>query len=438
MRWSGSNAGSAADTSEMPDGRSSFALWAAVLILPLMPLLSLMTALLERSGPIRMRHWVEETGGRLRTLYEVPARFEVFRYLLNVCAKLAPLALFVALGAAGANAGLHVSYGLALTFVAFAVAGTELASRSLVGRDPESALRRTTGLYRIALGVLTPLIYLLAPLARRRVTELPGAETGAPEEEASEEEVEAFIDVGTREGILEPSDRDMVWGVVDFRDTQVRSVMTPRVDVVAAPAESTLEELADLFASSSHSRIPLFRGSIDQIVGVLHIRDLLSALRAPAPQPSPASVAQPPVLVPETKMLGDLLEVLQERRQQMAVVINEWGGTEGLVTVEDLLEEIVGEISDEHDEVEPENRLLDDGSVMLDGRAELDTLDDFFGYRPSETQIETVGGFVTMIFGRVPEDGETLAYGGLEFDIERADERRILSVRVRRQASAGD
>lgn len=420
----------------MSDQGARYAIWVAVVILPLVPMLSLLTALLERSGPIRMRHWVEEAGGRLRALYEAPARFDVFRYLLNICAKLAPLALFLALSAAGEREGLRGPRTLALIFVAIAVASTELASRSLLGRDPESALRRTTGLYRIALALLSPLVVLLAPLARRRSDEDPEPDADELDEEATEEEVEAFIDIGTHEGILEPSDRDLVWGVVDFRDTQVRSVMTPRVDIVAAPVESSLDDLADLFATSAHSRIPLFRGSVDQVVGVLHIRDLLSALRAPEPRPLASTLTQPPLLVPETKLLGDLLEELRERRQQLAIVINEWGGTEGIVTVEDLIEEIVGEISDEHDEGEPERRLLDDGSVLLDGRAELDSLDDFFGFRSTETQIETVGGYVTMLFGRVPDDGESISHEGLTFEVERADDRRILSVRVRRDLEA--
>ncbi|MCB1009020.1 MAG: HlyC/CorC family transporter [Acidobacteria bacterium] len=420
----------------MSDEGTRIAIWAAVIILPLVPILSVLTALLERSGPIRMRHWVEEAGGRLRALYEVPARFEVFRYLLNICAKLAPLALFLALSAAAEREGLQAPRALALIFVAIAVAATELASRSLLGRDPESALRRTTSLYRFAAIVLSPLVVLFAPIARRRALEADEPEGADLDEEATEEEVEAFIDIGTHEGILEPSDRDLVWGVVDFRDTQVRSVMTPRVDIVAASAESTLDELAELFATSAHSRIPLYRGSIDQVIGVLHIRDLLSALRAPVPKPAVAGLAQPPLLVPETKMLGDLLEELRERRQQMAVVINEWGGTEGLVTVEDLIEEIVGEIADEHDVGEPERRLLEDGSVLFDGRAELDSLDEFFGYRPTETQIETVGGFVTMLFGRVPENGEAIDHEGLRYETESADNRRILSVRVRRVAEA--
>ncbi len=416
----------------MPDGHGvSGWLWAAVALLPWVPLLSMLTALLERSGPIRMRHWVEESGGRLRLLYEDPHRFDAFRYLLNLLAKLAPLGFFAALAGAGEAGGLRAPFWTAFAVVAVTIAATELAARSLLRSDPEDALRRLTWIYRLALGALMPLVLALAALKARQPAS--ALEPDGDDETASEEEVEAFIDVGTREGILEPEDRDLVWGVVDFGDTQVRSVMTPRVDMVCAPADSSLDQIADLFASSAYSRIPLYRDSIEQIVGVLHIRDLLLALRGPEPRPAIETLAPPPMLVPETKLLGDLLREFKIRRQQLAIVINEWGGTEGLVTVEDLVEEIVGEISDEHDEGVPENHLLEDGSLMLDGRAAVETLDEFFGFRPEEGGYETVGGLVSSVHGRIPEAGDVVELGALRFEVEKADERRILSMRVRRR-----
>ena len=401
----------------------------ALALLPLVPLSSLMTALLERSGPIRMRHWVEEAGGRLRSLYEHPVRFEVFRYLLNLIAKLSPLALFAATWRALSGAGSTLPWALAGLMVAAAVAVTELGNRSLLAHDSERALRRLTWVFRLALGLLAPLVVALSALVPRRPQTPEPAP--APEDEASEEEVEAFIDVGTREGILEPGDRDLVWGVVDFGDTQVRSVMTPRVDLIAASEDEPLDALAERFIESSVSRMPLYRGSIDQVVGVLHIRDLLAGLRR-TPRPPAADLAQPPLLVPETKLLSEMLREFQARRQHLAVVINEWGGTEGVVTVEDLVEEIVGEIADEHDEGEPENRLLPDGSLLLDGRAPIEALDEFFAWRPDTESSETVGGLVSGLLGFVPQAGEVLDHEGLRFEVERADERRVLSLRVRR------
>jgi CBS domain containing-hemolysin-like protein len=404
------------------------ALWTGIAACALVPLLSLLTALIERSGPIRLRHWVEEAGGRLRALYDDRRRFEVFRYLLNLSSKLAPLALFAAAAYGFAAAGARFAFWLAGAVVAFVLAVTELASRSLVGRDPEEALRRMTMLYRAVLTPLMPLIALLAPLVPRREAEEP---TPVDEEEATEEEVEAFIDVGTREGILEPEDRDLVWGVVDFGDTRVRSVMTPRIDIVAAPVDSELEDLARLVVEHSVSRLPLYRQSIDHIAGVLHIRDLLAGMMR-EPRPSARELVKPVLYVPETKELADLLKEFQARRQQIAIVINEFGGTEGLVTAEDLVEEIVGEITDEYDTEEPENRMLEDGSLMLDGRAAIGLLDEFYSWHPTDDSIETVGGLVSGHLGYVPQDGERVDIDGLVFEVERADERRILSLRVRR------
>ena len=403
-------------------------IWLSLLFGALLPALSLLTVLLERSGPIRMRHWVEEAGGRLRALYEDSRRFEVYCYLLNLMAKLVPIALFAAVARAAVVTGLGVAFWIAGAVVALALAVTEMANRSLLGRDPEEALRRMTFLYRATLVPLLPVIGLVAPLLPRH--EEPEA---APldDEEASEEEVEAFIDVGTREGILEPEDRDLVWGVVDFGDTQVKSVMTPRVDIVAAPVDESLDRLARLFVEGSVTRIPLYRDAVDHIVGILHIRDLLAGLQRD-PRPAAAELARPPFLVPETKLLGELLKELQSKHQQMAIVINEFGGTEGLVTAEDLVEEIVGEIQDEYDDAEPENQLLEDGSLVLDGRAAIEVLDEFFSWRPPEESMETVGGLVSGHVGYVPQAGEVIMLDGLQFQIERADERRILALRVRR------
>ncbi|MEO8276318.1 MAG: hemolysin family protein [Thermoanaerobaculia bacterium] len=409
-------------------------LWLALLLLVLLPLLSLATVLLERSGPIRLRHWVEETGGRLRRLWEDPARFGLYRTLLNLTAKLVPLALFLALGTAVDRIGLRHPFVYAVAVVALAVAGSEIAGRRLLRRGPERALAGLTWIYRSMFYAYWPLIALLGPFLASP-DDLFG--DGSESDEASEEEVEAFIEVGTQEGILEPEDRDLVWGVVDFGDTLARSVMTPRVDMVCGRMSDSLDRLAEIFNESEYSRLPLYRESVDQIVAVLHLRDLFRALRT-QPRPALEAIVQTPLFIPGTKHLGELLKEFQARRQQMAIVLNEFGGTEGVVTIEDLVEEIVGEIADEHDDESPENRLLEDGSLLLDGRAALETLNEFFGVTPVEEEYETVGGLLSGISGQVPTTGTTLEHAGLLFDVEKADDRRVLSVRVRRAAAMPD
>ena len=311
------------------------------------------------------------------------------------------------------------------------VAGAEVTNRVLVAGDPETALRRLTRVYRIVLFVLQPLVALLAPLvpARRQ----PEPDEDGEDDEASDEEIEAFIDVGTREGILEPEQGEMLWSIVDFADTQVRSVMTPRIDMVCAPVDSTLDQLADRFVESGHSRMPLYRDSIDRIVGILHIRDVLRALRSDEP-PAVETLMNPPFFVPETKPLGELLKELQARFQQVAIVVDEYGGTAGLVTIEDLVEEIVGEIMDEHEALVAELEPLPNGGWRMEGRTHIELLDELFDVDVEDPEYETVGGLIYSSLGHVPEVGESVEYDGLRFTVEAVADRRIQTVRVERIA----
>jgi putative hemolysin len=250
----------------------------------------------------------------------------------------------------------------------------------------------------------------------------------------TEDEIEAFIDVGTKEGILDPGEEELIMGVIDFGDTLVRSVVTPRIDIVCASVDSDMDELADLFLSSKHSRIPIYRESVDHIVGVLHIRDLLRGQRSSTPM-ALKDLAMPPYFVPETKPLTELLKEFQEQRQQIAMVVDEYGGTAGIVTVEDLLEEIVGEIEDEHDEAAPIQEALPNGSWRIDGRESLELLDELFDVDIEEEPFETVGGLIFGRLGSVPRPGEAVESHGLKLMVERIDGRRIRSVLVEKLAA---
>lgn len=404
-------------------------LWAA--LLPLSPLLLVLSAMLERSGPIRLRHWVEEAGGRLKALYDQRARFEVFRFLLSFAAKTSPVILFFAAAAAGRRLDLAMAEVLALALTAAVVAAAEMTIRVLVGHDPEEALRRLTGLYQVARLALWPLVLALWPLVPLHRLE----RREEPEDQASDEEIDAFIDVGTREGILEPGEGDLVRGIVDLGETQVKSVMTPRIDMICAPVTSSLEELAARFIESKHSRIPVYHQSVDQIVGVVSIRDLLQALRADH-RPSTWDLAKPTIFVPETRALDSMLRELQTRRLQMAIVVDEYGGTSGLVTLEDLLEEIFGDIMDEDEELESEPEPLPGGGWRLDGGTHLEDLEELLGVEIPEGPYETVGGMIFSRLGYVPEPGESVEANGLRFTVEGVADRRIQTVRVEEVAAA--
>jgi CBS domain containing-hemolysin-like protein len=198
-----------------------------------------------------------------------------------------------------------------------------------------------------------------------------------------------------------------------------------------APVEADLDALADRFVESKYSRIPVYEGSRDQIVGVLHIRDLLTGLRS-QPRPPAKALLRPPYFVPETKPLNELLREFQTRGVEMAIVLDEHGGPSGLATVEDLLEEIVGEIADEADELMPEREDMGSGVWRLAGAAHVEALEELFGIEVGDAPYETVGGLVLTAVGGVPKAGDSIEALGLKLTVEAVDRRRIKRVRVER------
>lgn len=401
-------------------------LWAFFLLVPVAIVAATLSALLERSGPIRLRHWSEEAGGSLRKLFEAPVRFGVFRYMLSVLSRTLPIVLAALLTASLTRFERAHPMLWAFCGVLLLVAATEVVNRTLVGQDPERALRALTRVYRAALWLLSPLVRLIAPFVPSEAFE---RHEEGEDNSASDEEIEAFIDVGTREGILEPEEGEWLWGIVGFGETQARSVMTPRIDMVCAPVDATLDTLADRFVESGHSRLPIYEDSVDHIIGILHIRDVLRAHRMPEP-PDVRHLLKAPLFIPETKPLGELLKELQARFQQVAIVVDEYGGTAGLVTVEDLLEEIVGEIMDEHEALAAELEPLGNGAYRLDGRAHIELLDELFGVEIEDPEYETVAGLIFSVLGYVPQVGETVESHGLRFTVEAVADRRIQTVRV--------
>jgi CBS domain containing-hemolysin-like protein len=410
---------------------TSVLLWTIALLAPLAVLAATLSALLERSGPIRLRQWAEDAGGSLLALSSSPVRFGVFRYLLSLLSRTLPIVLAVLLSALLTRWHRAGPVLWSLGAVLVLVAATEAVNRALVGKDPERALRGLTRVYRAALWVLSPLVAVLVPLVPALIFQRN--EEGEEAEAASDEEIEAFIDVGTREGILEPEEGEWVWGIVGLGETQARSVMTPRIDMVCAPVDCSLDALAERFVESGHSRIPIYEDSIDHIIGILHIRDVLRASRSPEPI-SVRELLKPPLFIPETKLLSELLKELQARFQQVAIVVDEYGGTAGLVTVEDLLEEIVGEIMDEHEALAAELEPLENGAYRLDGRAHIELLDELFGVEieDEEPEYETVAGLIFSVLGHVPQVGETVESHGLRFTVEAVADRRIQTVHVER------
>jgi len=250
--------------------------------------------------------------------------------------------------------------------------------------------------------------------------------------QATDEEVQAFIDVGEEEGILEGGEGKMVQSVVEFGDHMVRELMTPRIDVLAFDARRPLAELARIFGESKYSRIPIFQESIDAITGIVHVKEVFDAVMRNDLKKPVAELARPAYFVSETKKVSELLREFQSEHIQVAVVVDEFGGTAGLITIEDIVEDIVGEIADEHEEVEATVVDLGGGEYLVSGMLRVQALEEMLETTFSGDDYETVAGLIFTTLGRVPKSGTMITKNGFRFEVERADRRRIYRVRVSR------
>jgi len=293
-------------------------------------------------------------------------------------------------------------------------------------------LLRTWGLWRMLVAVFAPCLALargFAWLATRLSGQLPTAQT----EESLEEEILTIVTEGQREGLLEEEAREMIEGVIEMGDATVGDIMTPRTDMNAIPAGLSLRDAAAAVVEAGHSRIPIYDKSRDDIVGVLYSKDLLAELIKPEEaQASLAALVRQPVFVPETKPVSSLLEEFQKSRNHMAIVLNEFGGVAGLVTIEDVLEEIVGEIVDEHDEDFVDGiKQIDERTSEVSARMTIGELNDRLGLQlPESDDFDTVGGFVFNEMGHLPTPGEQVNWRNLRFTVLDISRRRIEKLRV--------
>jgi CBS domain containing-hemolysin-like protein len=249
----------------------------------------------------------------------------------------------------------------------------------------------------------------------------------------TEEEIRTIVDAGEEGGAIEVDEKEMIFSIFELGDTLVRAVMVPRIDVCAFEESQTLEAVTDALLEAGHSRAPVYRGDIDRIIGIVYVRDLLQAFRQGRQREPVASLLRPALFVPEAKKADDLLAELQARRIHMAVVVDEYGGTAGLVTLEDLVEEIVGEIRDEYDAAEEAAfQELREGEFLFTGRIDLDEVNELTGARLPKDISDTLGGFISGRLGRVPSPGDVVDAGGLHLVVEQSSGRRIIKVRARR------
>jgi putative hemolysin len=258
----------------------------------------------------------------------------------------------------------------------------------------------------------------------------------------STEELKLLVERGGEQGILEAEEEQMIHAVIELGDRRVHEVMVPRIAMAAVPAASTMDDAIGTIVEYGHSRIPVYEESVDEIVGILYAKDLLPFLRAGvADRPDIRSLLRTPVYIPESMTVDDLLHEFQRRKVHIAIVLDEYGGTAGLVTIEDLLEEIVGEIQDEYDTEEPMVVRLSDDEARLDGRASVDELSELFDTQLSledEDEYDTIGGLIFHRIGGVPSPGDQVTVDGLTLTVETTDGRRVGKVLAVRARGAGE
>ena len=358
----------------------------------------------------------------------VPARL-----MLGLIFSLATMFIAILTGSTGFG-----SIGMLLLFVAvFILLCEHVLPMLLVSRNPERALEVLLPPFDVAARFLHPLTGGLVRLMDqgRRDRERPPLPGGDTTQEEAGDVAHAYLDAGAEQGLIEGDERKLLQSIVDFGGTLVREVMTPRPDIVAMREHASIADLLTLFREQEYSRFPVYRENLDNIVGVVFVKDLLHLLDGGMQLGAPLGpLLRPATVVPETKRVPELLKEFQRKQVQIAIVVDEYGGTAGIVTIEDLLEGIVGEIRDEYDvEIEP---IVDegDGKFVFSAKVSIDEFGERLGVEIEDEGFETVGGWVLTRVGRVPSVGESFEIDGLILEVLEAERRRIHKVRVRKAA----
>jgi putative hemolysin len=282
---------------------------------------------------------------------------------------------------------------------------------------------------RLFVLLMTPVVWIVGLLGRS-VAAVTGNPLVRARAAASEEEIKVLVEGSAEEGILEPEEKEMIHSIIRFTDTTVRQIMVPRIDMTAVDMTSPLPQVVDLVLEAGHTRVPVYEGTIDHIVGIVHAKDLLRPLLEVRHEIPLKDVLRLPYYVPEGKKVDELLHEFRREQTQLAIVVDEYGGTSGLVTIEDILEEIVGDIADEYDVEEPMVQPLDENAYLLDARLSIDDANEELQLGLPGEEYETIGGFVFGQLGRLPEAGEVLHHGPFDFIVDQTDGRRILKLRL--------
>ncbi|SFB36622.1 HlyC/CorC family transporter [Clostridium frigidicarnis] len=386
------------------------------------------TALMSLSK-IRIKHMVEEGvkgADKVAKLIENPNRLLssilIGNNVVNIGAS--ALATSIAMDLFGSQ-GVAIATGVVTILV---LIFGEITPKSLAAQNSEKVSLKVAGMISVIVIVLRPLVtvftYISAPFIK-----LLGGQTSKNQPFITQEELRTMVDVSEEEGVLEEEEKEMIFNVFEFGDLQVKDVMVQRVDIEAIEVDSSYEEVLALIKSEQFSRIPVYRETIDDIVGILNVKDLL--ILDDNKNFSVEKVMREPYYTYEFKKIMELFRDMQKNRAYMSVVLDEYGGTVGIATMEDLVEEIVGEIEDEYDEErEKEIDVVKEDEYIVVGSARIDDLNDLIGTSIESEEFDSIGGFIIGQLGRFPEEQEIVEYQNIKFVIEDVDKNRVMKVRI--------
>ncbi|HHW45529.1 MAG TPA: HlyC/CorC family transporter [Clostridiales bacterium] len=307
----------------------------------------------------------------------------------------------------------------------------ELVPKRMAMQKSEAISFRVVGLLLFVKAVMRPFIFLLT-VSTNFVLRVFGYDPEVSHATVTEEEIRMLVDAGEEKGVIEESQKEMINNIFEFDDIVAADVMTHRTDIVAVEINQSLNDVLEQAISEGYSRIPVYKEDLDEICGIIHVKDLLQYVGKNLVDCKISDIMREPYFVPESKRCRDLFNEMTEKKLQMVIVLDEYGGTAGLVTIEDLLESIVGSIQDEYDDEQEEYQKLSDNVYTFEGTSDIEEIEQILGVKLPEGEYDTIGGFIMSVIGRIPQPGEhpVIEANGYSFTVEEAAERRITRVRA--------
>lgn len=386
------------------------------------------TALMTLSK-IRVRHLVEEKvkgADRIQKLLDNPSKLLgailVGNNVVNIGASALMTSIFIVnFGEAGVGIATAVMTVVVLIF-------GEITPKTLAAQNSEKLAFRVSRPISIIVYILTPIIAILS-VVTNAVIKLLGGKSSDKQISITEDELKTIVNVSHEEGVLEKEEQQMIHNVFEFGDTKAKDVMTPRTDMVSIDISAKYQEVLDVFYSEQFSRVPVHEESFDNIVGLITLKDFVFQGKD-SPDFKLSELMRKPFFTYEYKMTADLLADMRLARTQMAIVLDEYGGTAGIVTIEDLIEEIVGDIEDEFDEAEKEIEVIKEDEYVVDGAARIEDINELLGIHLESDHVDTIGGYVTTLFGTLPSANDVIEDGAIKFVIEHVEKNRIERIRI--------